>query len=280
MTTQPTQDSLFASTVAHSHSHSLPATLKIITWNVNGIRAILRKDFELIYNQLDADLVLLQETKTNKPLPLGFPEVREFWCCGERPGYSGTLVLAREPVSDLAKTVKTPELLTREGRTVALDLGKFYLLNTYFPNGGQGPQRLAYKMQFYEQYLAFARSLASVKPVLFAGDVNTAHQEIDLARPRENATHTGFLPQERAWLDQVAAAGFVDVWRHLHPQEIGYTWWDYKTRARERNVGWRIDYFWGSAALLSAVTDCRILSDIYGSDHAPIELTLEPTKLK
>lgn len=246
--------------------------MKIITWNVNGWRAILRKNFVSIYRQLDADFFLIQETKTNQPLPLGLSGIKEYWCCGERAGYSGTLILARDtfPLTPLT----LPSSLTAEGRSVGLELSDFYLLNTYFPNGGQGPARLQYKMDFYAAYLDFIRQLDSKKPVIFAGDVNTAHQEIDLARPRENSTHTGFLPQERAWLDDVAAAGFVDVWRTQHPTQVGYTWWDYKTRARERDVGWRIDYFWASTRLMPRVTTCEICHDIFGSDHAPIQLEL------
>ncbi len=247
--------------------------MKIITWNVNGWRAIWRKGFGEILARLDADFFLIQETKTNQPLPAGWHDYREYWGCGERAGYSGTLILARE--SETAKRLDVPPLLAAEGRTVALDTGNFYLINTYFPNGDQGPVRLAYKMNFYQEYLAWIQELAQSKPVLFAGDVNTAHREIDLSRPRENETHTGFLPQERAWLDSVSAAGFVDVWRRLHPQEVAYSWWDYKTRARERNVGWRIDYFWASEALAPWIRSCEIQTEIMGSDHAPIILTLD-----
>ena len=246
--------------------------MKIMDWNINGLRAILKKDFLPLLTQLSPDIVCLQETKTNQMLPLG-SQYLEHWCCGQRAGYSGTLTLIHPDIS-ASEVPGVPELLTCEGRTVALDLGDFYLLNTYFPNGGQGPERLAYKMQFYSVYLDFIQLLGAAKPVLFTGDVNTAHQEIDLARPRENSTHTGFLPQERAWLDQVQAAGFTDVWRHFHPDQVGYSWWDYKTRARERNVGWRIDYFWASVQLLPRLRSCDILSDVTGSDHAPLWLEL------
>ena len=251
--------------------------MRIVTWNVNGLRAIMRKGFEEIFAALAADFFLIQETKTNKILPLAFFDYREAWCLGERPGYSGTLTLIRQ--SQEAQELTPPDLLAAEGRTVALELPEFYLINTYFPNGGQGPVRLHYKMDFYAAYLNWVKELAGYKPVLFAGDVNTAHQEIDLARPRENATHTGFLPEERAWLDEVTASGFVDVWRAHHPGEVGYSWWDYKTRARERDVGWRIDYFWASPALLPAVTACEIKKEIMGSDHAPIVLDLDTARL-
>ncbi len=246
--------------------------MKIVTWNVNGWRAILRKGFAAIYDELDADILLIQETKTNVPLPVGLDGVREQWQCGQRAGYSGTLALVRDGIA--YKRLEPPDLLQAEGRTVGLELDDFYLLGTYFPNGGQGPVRLQYKMDFYAAYLEYVKDLAVSKPVIFAGDVNTAHREIDLARPKENRTHTGFLPMECAWLDEVEAAGWVDVWRAYHPEQAAYSWWDYKTKARERDVGWRIDYFWASQALMSRVTACEILAGVMGSDHAPVLLEI------
>jgi exodeoxyribonuclease-3 len=246
--------------------------MQIISWNVNGLRAILKKGFLELARSWAADLICLQETKTNADLPLGLPGYQEFWGHGVRPGYSGTLILAR---GELAVTRRAlPDFLAAEGRGVWLELPAFHLLNIYFPNGGQGVTRLAYKMRYYDEFLTLIKKLDLGKPVIFGGDVNTAHQEIDLARPKENATHTGFLPQERAWLDQVAAGGLADVWRVCHPGEVGYSWWDYKTRARERNVGWRIDYFWASQGLLPKVETCQIMSQILGSDHAPLQLNL------
>ena len=162
--------------------------------------------------------------------------------------------------------------LAAEGRCTWLEFPHAHLLNIYFPNGGSAKARLDYKMKYYQQFLAFMHKLKEQKGIIFTGDVNTAHQEIDLARPKENARHTGFLPIERAWIDKVIGAGFIDVWRHHHQQEIAYSWWDYKTRARARNVGWRIDYFFASQNLLSSIQDCQILSDVGGSDHAPIML--------
>lgn len=255
-------------------SPTASAFMKLLTWNVNGLRAILRKDFDIIVSELDPDIVCLQETKTNQPiaLPLGLSVYQEFWQCGQRPGYAGTLTLVRKSFDYHPRTL--PSQLAEEGRTVLLDCQRFYLLNTYFPNGGRGAQRLAYKMNYYKDYLDFLLQLDADKPVIFGGDINTAHQEIDLARPKENSQHTGFLPQERAWLDEVVTNNFVDVWRTLHPGKIAYTWWDYKTRSRSRNVGWRIDYWFVSARLLPNVQRCRILTEVEGSDHAPILLEL------
>jgi exodeoxyribonuclease-3 len=246
--------------------------MKIISWNVNGLRAILKKGLLPQIQHWNADLVCLQETKINRDLPLGLNSYRQLWGHGQRPGYSGTLVLAKQALS-LTKR-ELPTELAAEGRGVWLELPQYHLLNIYFPNGGQGQERLAYKITYYAAFLKFIRRLNQIKPIIFCGDVNTAHQEIDLARPKENATHTGFLPEERAWLDQVVRAGFGDAWRGLHPQQIGYSWWDYKTHARDRNVGWRIDYFWLSQQLQSKVKRCEILTEIKGSDHAPLELVL------
>jgi exodeoxyribonuclease-3 len=247
--------------------------MKIISWNVNGLRAIIRKGFLDKVKQWRAEVVSLQETKTNCDLPLGLSEYNEHWGHGERAGYSGTLVLAKKELG--LKRRELPEGLGAEGRGVWLEGKSFHLLNIYFPNGGQGEARLAYKMKYYQEFLELVGRLGREKPVLFSGDVNTAHQEIDLARPRENSKHTGFLPEERAWLDRVVEANFVDVWRFFHPREVGYSWWDYKTRSRERNVGWRIDYFWASRELMGKIGGCEILGEVGGSDHAPLELRLE-----
>ena len=246
--------------------------MKIISWNVNGLRAILKKDFLALVQAWKADFVCLQETKINYDLPLGLTTYQQQWSHGQRPGYAGTMVLTRQTESWTRRTLPTP--LAAEGRGVWLELPAYHLLNIYFPNGGQGAKRLAYKMTYYNAFLEFIRQLDQTKPIIFCGDVNTAHCEIDLARPKENRTHTGFLPEERTWLDQVVAAGFSDSWRTLHPQQIGYSWWDYKTRARARNVGWRIDYFWVSQRLQTKIKRCEILTEVSGSDHAPIELVI------
>ncbi len=251
--------------------------MRIITWNVNGLRSILKKDFEKQIKTLDPDVICLQETKTHQQLLLPvLSGYEEFWCFGERAGYSGTLTLVKEKLISQIKRVSPPELISQEGRTVALEFPQFFLLNTYFPNGGMGPARLKYKLEYYQKYLTYIKELEQIKPVIFCGDINTAHQEIDLARPKANEKNTGFLPEERAWLDQVIKAGFVDVWRKIHgPEKIEYSWWDYKTRARERNVGWRIDYFFSSNSLLNIIESSKIASHFLGSDHVPVVLDLQ-----
>lgn len=248
--------------------------MQIVSWNVNGLRAILRKNFLSFLTTWQAEMVCLQETKTNRDLPLGLANYQEFWGHGQRPGYSGTLILLKKNLAQQVVRRQPGEFLAAEGRCIWLEFPQYHFFNLYFPNGGHQATRLDYKMAYYQEFFALITSLTPTKRVIFTGDVNTAHQEIDLARPKENSTHTGFLPQERAWLDQVVAAGFVDVWRHLHPQERGYSWWDYKTRARERNVGWRIDYFFASQELLGRIKTCQILANMLGSDHAPIALEL------
>jgi exodeoxyribonuclease-3 len=168
------------------------------------------------------------------------------------------------------------ERFDKEGRVIALEYKDFHLLNVYFPNGGQGPERLKFKLEFYDAFLDHIERLRkSGKAVIFCGDVNTAHNEIDLARPKENVENSGFMPVERAWLDKITAKGWVDTFRAFHPEPDQYSWWDYKTRARERNVGWRIDYFFINKEKASLVRDAFILPDVQGSDHCPVGITLK-----
>lgn len=248
--------------------------MKIISWNINGIRSILKKDFLSLVVAWDADIICLQETKINYHLPLNLPAYQDFWTHGERPGYSGTLILVKKSLLSAVTSREAEPFLIAEGRCTWLEFPHAHLLNVYFPNGGRSAERLSYKMKYYQQFLAFIKKLNQKKGIIFTGDINTAHQEIDLARPKENSKNTGFLPAERAWIDEVVSENFIDVWRHFHPQEIAYSWWDYKTRARARNVGWRIDYFFASQKLLANIQDCQILVDVGGSDHAPVSLTI------
>ncbi|MDR0462661.1 MAG: exodeoxyribonuclease III [Pseudomonadales bacterium] len=249
---------------------------KIICWNVNGLRAILRKGFVDFVGHEQADIVCLQETKTNQDLSLLLPDYQEFWSHGEKAGYSGTLILVKNDLNCQPFVIDEKyDLLLKEGRVVALEFADYILFNIYFPNGGQGPVRIKYKLDFYEQFLELTKELQRAKKnIIVCGDVNTAHQEIDLARPKANEKNTGFLPEERAWVTEYLKAGMMDVWRELHPQEVGYSWWDYKTRARDRNVGWRIDYFFVNREFFKQVKSCEILSEVMGSDHAPLSLVL------
>ena len=254
--------------------------MKIVSWNVNGLRSLAKNGYwEAFLGGTRPDIFCLQETKAEPEQvpeemlsPAGFSSF--FSSCQVRKGYSGVAIYSRvEPLSVIyGMGIKE---FDQEGRIIGAEFDDFWLLNVYFPNGGQGPQRLDYKMRFYDAFLAFAEKLCKQKPVIFCGDVNTAHEEIDLARPKENEENTGFLPQERAWIDQVIDAGFVDSFRHFHPHTSeAYTYWDMKTRSRDRNVGWRLDYFFVAQEFMKHIKKAEIDSEIYGSDHCPISITL------
>lgn len=256
--------------------------ISLISWNVNGIRAAERKGFLEWMDQGKYDIVGLQETKISHPDQLSHalknPDGYEsyFRCATEKKGYSGVAIYSQiAPLS--VKTVFEGVVLPREGRVIEAEFPGFTLLNIYFPNGGSGKPRLEYKLKFYAEFLEYAKNLvAQGKKVVFCGDVNTAHKEIDLARPKENEKSSGFMPIEREWLDTFEAAGFVDTFRMFHPDLADqYTWWDMKTRARDRNIGWRIDYFYVSENLRDRVKDAFILADTPGSDHCPVGLVLE-----
>jgi len=253
--------------------------VKILSWNVNGYRAALKKGFGEFLLSSKADIVGLQEVKAC-PDQLADAD-REFkgygsaWNCAERKGYSGVAAFFRKQPLDYTNGFGVPRF-DSEGRVITLAYEDFYLLNVYFPNGGQGPERLKYKLEFYEAFLEHVEQLRKEgKAVIFCGDVNTAHNEIDLARPKENVENSGFMPVERAWLDKITAKGWVDTFRHFHPEPDQYSWWDYKTRARERNVGWRIDYFFIDREHLPLVKDAFILPEVQGSDHCPVGVTLD-----
>lgn len=250
--------------------------MKIISWNVNGLRALHKKGhFEWLVSQ-SPDIFCIQETKSQPEQlpeevrnPYGYQSFFN-WSKG-RKGYSGTAIYTKK------KPIKASEsaIEDTEGRILELEFEKFFLLNVYFPNGGGGPERLAYKLKFYETFLKYTEKLRKHKPVIFCGDINTAHKETDLARPKENETNTGFLPEERAWIDSLVGKGYIDVFRFLNPDKKDvYTYWDMKTFARDRNVGWRIDYFFVSKELQKYIKDIKTHSDILGSDHCPLELEL------
>lgn len=254
---------------------------KIICWNVNGIRAIERKGNWDELLKYDADIYCLQETKAqpeqlSKKLrePEGYHSY--FSWPTEKKGYSGVAIYTKEKPVEVEVGIGM-DGNDDEGRVITARYKNFVLVNCYFPNGGGGPERLAYKLDFYDEFLAYVEDLKSqYKHVIFCGDVNTAHNEIDLARPKANETNTGFLPEERAWLDQVVDSGWIDVFRYHFPNKPDmYTYWDMKTRARDRNVGWRIDYFFVTPSVLKNKNSIEILSKQFGSDHAPIQLEIK-----
>ena len=252
--------------------------MKLVSWNVNGLRSAWKKGFRDFLAAQAADVVCVQETKLQAEQvtdemrsPGGYAS---HWAFAERPGYSGVVTYSR--VAPLAaSTVCDHPVLDCEGRLVHVELPDFHLFNVYFPNGGMGPERVRHKLAFYEAFLAFAESLRKRgKGVVVCGDVNTAHTELDLARPRENEATSGFLPAERAWVARFIAAGYHDTFRLFVADPGHYTWWDLKTGARARNVGWRIDYFFVSDELRGRIAGARILPGILGSDHCPIVLEL------
>ncbi len=252
--------------------------MKLLSWNVNGYRAVLKKGFGDFFLNAGPDLLGLQEVKAApEQLSAGDTEFPGYGCAWNgalRKGYSGVAAFYRQEPLAVSNGFGEPRF-DSEGRVIALEYKDFYFLNVYFPNGGQGPERLKYKLEFYASFLAHIERLrATGKAVIFCGDVNTAHKEIDLARPKENAGNSGFMPIERAWLDEITRLGWTDTFRSFHRGPDQYTWWDYKTSARKRNVGWRIDYFFINKEKASLVKDAFILPDIQGSDHCPIGIKL------
>ncbi len=253
--------------------------VKLLCWNVNGIRSVKGKGFLEWLKRESPDILCLQETKAHPDQldnDLKEPEgYHTYWSAPERKGYGGVATFSREkPVS--VRYDFGAAGLDIEGRVIGTEYPEFTLLNIYFPNGKKDTIRLKYKMDFYEVYLKYADSLkARGKKLVTCGDFNTAHQEIDIARPKENAKVSGFLPEERAWLDKFVAHGYVDTFRHFNKQPDQYSWWDLKTRARERNVGWRIDYFFVSENLLPSVSRAFIMPEVMGSDHCPVGIILK-----
>ncbi|MBN1643413.1 MAG: exodeoxyribonuclease III [Dehalococcoidales bacterium] len=255
------------------------AEIKILSWNVNGIRAAARKGFLEWLDKESPDILCLQETKASPEALdsdlLSPPGYQVYWNYPERKGYSGVATFTKVKPLNVRNGFGIPAFDT-EGRAIVSEYPEFTLLNVYFPNGKQNDERLKYKLDFYEAFLDFIEALRRAgKNIIFCGDVNTAHKEIDLARPKENEKISGFLPIERAWLDKLVDSGYIDIFRHLHKEPGQYSWWDMKSRARERNVGWRIDYFFITKNLLGRVTDAYILPEVMGSDHCPVGLKLK-----
>lgn len=251
--------------------------MKIISWNVNGIRAVLKKGFLNFLKEERPDVICLQEVKISESAKteaaLDFPDYQEYWNCAVRPGYSGTAILVRTGLTPLSIVNGLgQEEFDMEGRTQIMEFTDFYLVNCYFPNANHELSRLDYKIAFNEALQKHLKKLEKKKPVVLTGDYNVAHQEIDLARPKENAGSPGFTKEERAWMDAFIKNGFVDTYRFIHGERIQYTWWSYRAYARARNVGWRIDYFCVSEKFKSRVKGAAILDEVEGSDHCPIVL--------
>ncbi|MGA2763778.1 MAG: exodeoxyribonuclease III [Spirochaetia bacterium] len=249
--------------------------LKLISWNCNGIRAVHRRKGFSFVSEERPHILCLQETRAGpQDIDGVLPGFRhQAWCPGEKPGYSGTAIFSRiEPLS-VRQGIGTPEH-DREGRVLTMELTGMFVVNVYTPNSRRDLSRLPYRQRWDRAFLRFLQRLASRKPILFCGDINVAHEEIDLARPKENRHTHGFTAEERAGFGAILEAGFIDTFRDLHPEGENYTWWNVATRARERNVGWRIDYVVISGSLRPALRGAFILPQVMGSDHCPVGVTL------
>lgn len=250
--------------------------MKLVSWNVNGLRAVIGKGFADIFNQFDADCFCMQETKIQPgQVDLHFDGYESFFDYAEKKGYSGTAIFTRiKPISS-ARGIGIDEH-DREGRVVTLDLGVAYLVNVYTPNSQEGLKRIDYRMAWEEAFADYIERLDAEKPVIVCGDLNVAHKEIDLANPKTNAGTAGFSDQERGAFSALLSRGFTDTFRHLHPDAAGaYTWWSFWYKARERNKGWRIDYFLVSNRIAHLVKAAEIHPDVMGSDHCPVSLEID-----
>ena len=253
--------------------------MKLISWNVNGIRAAWKKGFPEFVAAQDPDVLCIQETKIQQeqltPEMTDLAGYRSYWSMAEKKGYSGVATYTKTEPLSVATNFGSPTLDT-EGRVVHTEYADFHLFNGYFPNSGMGPERLTHKMKFYDEFLTLTERLRKAgKGVIVCGDVNTAHTEIDLARPKENEKSPGFLPAEREWVSKLVAHGYHDTFRIFVAEPGHYTWWDMKSGARARNIGWRIDYFFVSDELRGRVKAAGIMPLVQGSDHCPITLEIE-----
>ena len=249
--------------------------MKFVSWNVNGLRAIVKKGFDDIFREFDADVFAIQETKLQEgQSPLDFGDYHEYWSYAEKKGYSGTAVFSkREPLSVFHGIGDSR--FDCEGRTVTLEFEDFYFVCVYTPNAQHELARIDYRCAFEDRFREYLTDLASRKGVVVCGDMNVAHEPIDLARPKENVGNAGFSDEERGKFDELLASGFVDTFRLLHPDVTdAYSWWSYRMKARERNVGWRIDYFLVSNRLMEKVTGTKIYTEVMGSDHCPVGLEI------
>ena len=250
--------------------------LKLISWNVNVLRAVVGKGFVDIFNELDADIFCLQETKLQAgQIELDLPGYEQYWNYAERKGYSGTAVFTRIHPLSAAYGMGIAEH-DMEGRVITLEYDKFYLVNVYTPNSKDGLARLPYRMEWEDDFRAYLKGLEKTKPVVLCGDLNVAHQEIDLKNPKTNRKNAGFSDEERAKMTELLEAGFIDTFRYFYPDKTGeYSWWSYRFNARKNNAGWRIDYFIVSDALKDQLESASIHQEIFGSDHCPVELKLK-----
>ena len=249
--------------------------MKFISWNVNGLRACVGKEFEQQFKDLDADFFCLQETKMQAgQLDLSFPGYESYWNYADKKGYSGTAIYTKHKPLSVTYGIDIDEH-DHEGRVITLEMEDFYLVTVYTPNSQDGLRRLEYRMKWEDDFQAYLHKLDEKKPVIVCGDMNVAHQEIDLKNPKTNHKNAGFTDEEREKMTQLLSNGFIDTFRTLYPEQVTYSWWSYRFRAREKNTGWRIDYFLISERLRDRLEDAKIHTDMMGSDHCPVEIILK-----
>ncbi|MBQ5511221.1 MAG: exodeoxyribonuclease III [Prevotella sp.] len=248
--------------------------MRFISWNVNGLRACVGKGFEESFSKLDADFFCLQETKMQADqLDLQFPGYESFWNFADKKGYSGTAIYTRQKPIQVTYGIGIDEH-DHEGRVITMEMEDFYLITCYTPNSQDGLRRLDYRMKWEDDFMDYLKRLDAVKPIILCGDLNVAHEEIDLKNPKTNRKNAGFTDEERAKMTRLLSNGLIDSFRQLYPEQVTYSWWSYRFRAREKNAGWRIDYFIVSERLLQRIKDAKIHTEILGSDHCPVELEL------
>lgn len=249
--------------------------MKFISWNVNGLRAVMGKGFLDIFNELDADIFCLQETKLQEgQIEMDLPGYRQYWNYAEKKGYSGTAIFTKKEPLSVTYGIGVDEH-DREGRVITLEYEDFYFITVYVPNSQDELKRLDYRMRWEDDWHRYIKSLEKKKPVIYCGDLNVAHKEIDLKNPTANHHNAGFTDEERGKLSALLDDGMIDTFRLFYPDTVTYSWWSYRFKARERNAGWRIDYFLASEALKPRLRDAKIHTEIYGSDHCPVELIIE-----
>ena len=249
--------------------------MKFISWNVNGLRACVGKDFEQQFKDFNADFFCLQETKMQAgQLDLSFPGYESYWNYADKKGYSGTAIFTKHKPLSVTYGINIDEH-DHEGRVITLEMDDFYLVTVYTPNSQDELRRLEYRMKWEEDFQSYLHKLDEIKPVIVCGDMNVAHQEIDLKNPKTNRRNAGFTDEEREKITELLNNGFIDTFRTLYPEQVTYSWWSYRFRAREKNTGWRIDYFLISERLRDRLVDAKIHTEIMGSDHCPIEIDLK-----
>ena len=249
--------------------------MKFISWNVNGLRACVGKDFEQQFKDFNADFFCLQETKMQAgQLDLSFPGYESYWNYADKKGYSGTAIYTKHKPLSVTYGINIDEH-DHEGRVITLEMDDFYLVTVYTPNSQDELRRLEYRMKWEEDFQSYLHKLDEIKPVIVCGDMNVAHQEIDLKNPKTNHRNAGFTDEEREKMTELLNNGFIDTFRTLYPEQVTYSWWSYRFRAREKNTGWRIDYFLISERLRDRLVDAKIHTETMGSDHCPIEIDLK-----